>query len=272
MLTMQEMKKTVDPNTLLFQIDFSENYVTKYNNEIQATHFGASKRQLSLHTGVYYKSNHSKGICFCSVSETLDHRAHAVWAHMNSILKKLSAEHPSITKVHFFSDGPTSQYRNRTNIYYLLTQVPALFKNISLISWNYSESGHGKGPMDGVGGVLKRSADKLVLLGHDIISASTFVEKLQHTNVALWEVADTEILDFKKYAPVKISKIPQIMSVHQIMWTKENPFHINLRQLSCFTCERNCIHHPMMHSSIKFLSEEKGILFYNIHLGYSFVQ
>ncbi|KAF2893125.1 hypothetical protein ILUMI_13048 [Ignelater luminosus] len=34
--------------------------------------------------------------------------------------------------------------------------------DIKEVSWNFSESGHGKGPMKGVGGVLKRTTDNLV--------------------------------------------------------------------------------------------------------------
>ena len=35
-------------------IDFSENYYCKYSAEIQSVHFGASKKQISLHTGVFF--------------------------------------------------------------------------------------------------------------------------------------------------------------------------------------------------------------------------
>lgn len=37
-----------------------------------------------------------------------------------------------------------------------------------LSTWNYFEAGHGKGITDGVGGTVKRTADRLVNEGKDI--------------------------------------------------------------------------------------------------------
>ncbi|KAK6169376.1 hypothetical protein SNE40_020442 [Patella caerulea] len=43
-----------DPAHALIHIDFSENWVSKFANEIQAVHFGGSHVQITLHTGVMY--------------------------------------------------------------------------------------------------------------------------------------------------------------------------------------------------------------------------
>lgn len=43
-----------------------------------------------------------------------------------------------------------------------------LYPKISKFSWNYYEAGHGKGAPDGIGGVTKRTADRLVAEGKDI--------------------------------------------------------------------------------------------------------
>lgn len=47
------------------------------------------------------------------------------------------------------------------------------------MSWNYSETGHGKGAPDGVGGVLKRTADHIVARGNDIPNIDSLVRHLQ---------------------------------------------------------------------------------------------
>jgi len=52
-------------------------------------------------------------------------------------------------------------------------------ENIVMASWNFSEAGHGKGPMDGVGGVVKRTADSLVLHGENVASVEDFLEKVK---------------------------------------------------------------------------------------------
>lgn len=63
-------------NKVMLKIDFSENYVFKLKEEVQAMHFGASKVQLSLHTGVmYYKDENVGKHSFATISECLSHDA-----------------------------------------------------------------------------------------------------------------------------------------------------------------------------------------------------
>lgn len=50
------------------------------------------------------------------------------------------------------------------------------------VNWNYFEAGHGKGAPDGVGGALKRSADRAIKHGEDIPNAQILYEKLKCTN------------------------------------------------------------------------------------------
>lgn len=40
--------------------------------------------------------------------------------------------------------------------------------NMKYCTWNFSESGHGKGVADGIGGAVKRTLDKQVAYGADI--------------------------------------------------------------------------------------------------------
>lgn len=87
---LKHLKANLGRNELIFRIDFSENYVGKHSEEIQSAHFGASKKQVSLHTGIIYVKNKDGQLetkSFCSVSDNLDHQAHAIWAHMDPILK-----------------------------------------------------------------------------------------------------------------------------------------------------------------------------------------
>ena len=46
------------------------------------------------------------------------------------------------------------------------------------ISWNFLESDHGKGPPDGIGGVLKRTADSVIVHGKDIADPQAFYNAL----------------------------------------------------------------------------------------------
>lgn len=80
----------------------------KYSAEIQSFHFGASRKQATIHTGVLYLKDKNP-ISFESMSNCLDHGPNAIWDHLNPILEKLKRENPQVQLVHFFSDGPTNK-------------------------------------------------------------------------------------------------------------------------------------------------------------------
>lgn len=78
-------------NEVMIQVDFSENYKTKYAKEIQSSHF--VKNQLTVHTGVYHSGSGNIGsllqiTSFATISKNLDHQAHAVWTHMKPNFRK----------------------------------------------------------------------------------------------------------------------------------------------------------------------------------------
>ena len=66
---------------------------------------------------------------------------------------------PELTFIHYWTDSPTSQYRNKT-IFSIVANHEAEFGVPA--NWNYFEAGHGKGPCDGVGGSAKRMANEAV--------------------------------------------------------------------------------------------------------------
>ena len=53
-------------------VDFSENYMTKYEHKIQSIHFGANRSQVTLQTRVCYTKDDDKR-SFCSVSTNNRH-------------------------------------------------------------------------------------------------------------------------------------------------------------------------------------------------------
>jgi hypothetical protein len=57
--------------------------------------------------------------------------------------------------LHFYSEGPSTQYKQKANFFLLSQEVER--RDTSGGTWNFYESGHGKGIPDGVGGSLKRS-------------------------------------------------------------------------------------------------------------------
>ncbi|GBM80293.1 hypothetical protein AVEN_75205-1 [Araneus ventricosus] len=164
-----KIKENLQKKEALLHIDFSENFNCKYAEEIQSTHFGSSKKQLSLHTSVLYCNqqleNKTKPLCFCTVSENLRHDAAAICIHLKPILQELVVQVPQLETLHILSGGPSTQYKNK-KIFYLLETFIARETGAPRCVWHFSETGHGKGAPDVVGGTLKRTADNIIAQGY----------------------------------------------------------------------------------------------------------
>ncbi|XP_052809542.1 uncharacterized protein LOC128238012 [Mya arenaria] len=141
-------------NELLIHMDFSENYNCKLDSEIQSMHFGASQRQVSVHTGIIYSK------------EKIYPFPAGIWGHLQPVFDFLKSMEHEKNVIHFLSDGPTTQYRNKTNMFMFSFKIFDLGYKYG--TWNYLEAGHGKGAADGIGATVKRTADSFVLTGHDV--------------------------------------------------------------------------------------------------------
>jgi hypothetical protein len=168
---LKNLRDHLKSNECVVLVDFSENYAAKYATEIQAVHFGASRSQVTLHTGVYYTAGLKTS--FCTVSEINRHDPSAIWAHLKPILTDIQKKHIGIDTIHFISDSPSTQYRSVKNLFLMKRLIHDKY-GFAYATWNFTESSHGKGPADGVGGLVKRTADGLVNLGNDIPDASTY--------------------------------------------------------------------------------------------------
>lgn len=144
---------------------YSENYNCKYTEEIQSLHLGGSRNQATLYNSIsYYKDEDTKelkSVWFCTVSEERRHDGIAISGHLKPIFKEIKNLITNLSKMNFVSDGPASQYRNR-KMFVLTGEYLTSLLGVSSVNWHNKEAGHGKGAADGVGGVLKRTADNLV--------------------------------------------------------------------------------------------------------------
>jgi hypothetical protein len=195
--SIKKIKENIMENECLLHIDFSENYNTKYGSEIQSVHFGASRSRLTLHTAViyYHSDNGTKTQSFCTISTCLRHDASSIWAHLIPILREIEMLVPKIRTIHIVSDSPSAQYRNK-KVFYIMSQLQIYLPALSCVIWHYCECGHGKGAPDGIGGVLKRSADRLVAFGKYIIDINSFVQGLKSTvsNIKIEIVHEHEVI------------------------------------------------------------------------------
>lgn len=246
------LKSSLGLNEVLFHIDFSQNYECKFEQEIQSFHFGGSRTQITLHTGVLYLKDKSGIVTphsFCTFATSLCHDYNGIWAHLKPVfnwLKTLTNE--EITTIHFLSDGPFTQYKNKYMFYIISNFLTKFVPNIKYSSWNYSESGHGKGAPDGIGGRLKSMADQVVAEGRDVSDITSLIGVLKEKcpGIYLTEVTEDEIQEVKTlFSMVNLQSFSGTQNVHQVVYNSNDPY-LYFNKLSCFRCFPDvmpCIHY-----------------------------
>lgn len=85
------------------------------------------------------------------VTDFSDHSKIAVTTFLSKLLSEYGE---NARNVYFWSDGPSSQFKNRFMVAFM--KLCRRQYHLESISWNYFASAHGKGAIDGVGGTLKR--------------------------------------------------------------------------------------------------------------------
>ena len=240
------LKQNLGPSSATMQIDFAENYVCKFRDEITAAYY--SKIQVTLHPAVFhFKSDDGKLIhkSLVVVSDEMSHKADTVFAFLESIIQWVKEKMPHIQIIHVLSDSPSSQYRNAT-IFSLVGHFQELFGVRG--TWNYFESGHGKGPCDGVGGAVKRAADLATMKGQKIDDAQSFfswgVQQESNSKVSYVlvekpavEEASQELKGVTKTSIVGTMKIHSVVPQDGVLFT---------RGTSCFKdcCWSGTTFHP----------------------------
>ena len=227
----RECKNEVKVDECVVQIDFSENFNCKYHDEVQSVHFGASHEQASLHTVVIYTSS-GQPTCLCTVSANLDHGPAGIWAHLKPVVGYIRDNYPDVKHLTFWSDGPTAQYKQKNNFIRLCTE-PFEY-GFESVSWNYFESGHGKGAVDGVGAAVKRLAHSAARHGKDVNTPQKMFEVVSEAaqSVKLFFVTDEEFEESVSHAPLAVAVVKGTRQIHQV--TSVLPGTIIHRKLSCF--------------------------------------
>ena len=174
----RKMKQNLKPGECMVQVDFIQNYVCLLADAAQSSFF--NQTQVTIHaTCVYFKRTEDGPVeheSFVHVSPINQHHAGMVRAILTQLWEtdfKEKKDELQLKKVHYYSDSPFSQYRNKY-IFDFIERHEEVFGMEA--SWDYFESGHGKGPCDGIGGTIKRLADQAVKHGRQIQDADDFAE------------------------------------------------------------------------------------------------
>ena len=105
-MKLKEQVKTND-STAILQIDFAENYSTFWQDEVQSAHW--HENQITVFTAVLWQSVGCTSAVV--VSNDRSHSRDCVIVFLEHIIKQLLNE--NITALHIWSDGPSSQFKNR---------------------------------------------------------------------------------------------------------------------------------------------------------------
>ena len=142
------LKEQVETNdsTAVLQIDFAENYSIFWQDKVQSALW--HKNQITVFTAAFW---HSVG-CNSAVvvSDDRSHSRDCIIVFLEHIIKQLLNE--NITALHIWSDGPSSQFKNR----YIAATLSWLQNECSTgMTRHFFASSHGKGPVDVIGGAIK---------------------------------------------------------------------------------------------------------------------
>ncbi|CAF0950722.1 unnamed protein product [Didymodactylos carnosus] len=113
------------------------------------------------------------GFSFGLVSNNTTHDKFSVATCLDVIVNEIKSYVPDVNEIIFFSDGAASQFKNRFLLRYLTYMMD---DNDVDIIWNFFARSHGKGVVDGIGGILKRLVWSEMMAGKRCTSASDFVQ------------------------------------------------------------------------------------------------
>ena len=196
---LRDQRNNMRPGEVLIQADFAENYSIRHQNEIMEAHWSNLPGVAILTAVCYFHKTDSSNVTsqsYAVVSDATKNGTLEMACFMNSILNHLNNSDISFGRhVYIWTDGAAKHFKNRYAMAYLshferLYGAPAI--------WNFTESYHGKGPMDGIGAVLKHNVYFSVLRGQVTVSnALDFFDAAQKitTNVTILFKSQDEVTE-----------------------------------------------------------------------------
>lgn len=154
-----DLKNYLPVGHAVVQMDFAENFQCQTMDEIQSAYWNATS--VTLHPVVaYYRESEGGDLLHHNmiyISDLNHHNSTAVLAILRLLVPQLKVKIPVVNMIHYWTDSPY-QYRNRF-IFHVLANHQQLFGVHA--RWNYFEAGLGKGPCDGIGGLVKEELLRL---------------------------------------------------------------------------------------------------------------
>ena len=235
----KKLKEDLAENECIVQMDYAENFGIRFYNEITEVYY--NNQQITIFPMVVYTKEQGK-LChrsYVGITDDTNHTAPTSFSFISCLVTRIRVTNPSIETIHFITDSPTSQFRNRT-IAHLVSHFHHYLKMKA--SWTWLEAGHGKGPCDGVGGAVKRAADTCVKGNHTIRNSTDLVNELERHGVKSQLIVCSEnwmeSIRKKVCSEWDIKPVDGISNFHSMVGAGEQSV---MRKLPCF---RDCCHQP----------------------------
>lgn len=165
----EKLKTETTDEKIVLQVDFAENFSLKEQDEIQQAHWNS--KSLSIFTAFIWSKNENFSFALPSLDAT--HDKFVVNSALEIILNYVESVLPNVKEINCFSDGAASQFKQRYH-FRNLTKI-ANERKIDL-NWHFFATSHGKGVVDGIGGIVKRLVWSAILAGEVCRSAEDFIK------------------------------------------------------------------------------------------------
>ncbi|XP_034237312.1 uncharacterized protein LOC117642836 [Thrips palmi] len=160
---LKDLKENLGPDEAITICDFSENYSFIIQDSVQGHYFNNDQATIHPFVTYYKKEGELKVLSFVIISDHMKHGTTAFYAFQKKHVEFLRTHIPNLKKMHYFSDGAASQYKNVFNMINLSYHEQDFFGIKA--EWHFFATSHGKGPSDGVGGAIKRCAARASIQG-----------------------------------------------------------------------------------------------------------
>jgi hypothetical protein len=110
---LRKLKENLPQNEDILQMDVAENFTCRSLDEVQTAYW--SQTSVTLHPIVaYYRDDESlKHKSIVIISDTIHHSAGIVCTFIDAMIPEVRKLDPMVKRIHYWTDSPSSQYRNR---------------------------------------------------------------------------------------------------------------------------------------------------------------
>ena len=150
--------------TAMVQMDFSENFSCNYQDEVSSAHWKTTS--VTLFTVMIWFREYKISMVLLSDNNVHDKTTVVPYTlHVFNHVKETFGS--DVSELEVWTDGQSSQFKNKFIFAYVGLILPKLFE--FGVTWNYSATSHGKGAVDGIGGLVKRLATAAIVTRKSII-------------------------------------------------------------------------------------------------------